>query len=392
MKKDPGTARPKKHKFTLTCSAVILLVFHFPIIITIILDRIQPSCFSGLLKTFYDKFELLHFLLNFNINCDMTGTLLSSILVVWTFITAVIIFYMERRENLYCGMRMWDIVSYDLKKPIKISLAVLFFLELGVILTASIVHLPLTLGYFSLLYPVTAGCTLGFVSWATSDRTIRKKYFALISREYMNKHNWEKETFTDELPSITRFLNILSFSGEKELDILLDILLTVFLPPCKSRSRLQRIEAEKAFYLMSLHIIDKLKSNRLIKDFFKSLAVSAYKELASEERKIDILTAMSFPLLTIKGDASHYISFLSVIPDSSVQHDLILYGAVFTQYLDQKTGSNLYQYTRMDLFSHYRIDFTTADRAKVISFQKKINEIDRDAQLLTDIFNDLLKI
>ena len=195
-----------------------------------------------------------------------------------------------------------------------------------------------------------------------------------------------------ELPSITRFLNILSFSGEKELDILLDILLTVFLPPCKSRSRLQRIEAEKAFYLMSLHIIDKLKSNRLIKDFFKSLAVSAYKELASEERKIDILTAMSFPLLTIKGDSSHYISFLSVIPDSSVQHDLILYGAVFTQYLDQKTDSNLYQYTRMDLFSHYRIDFTTADRAKVISFQKKINEIDRYAQLLTDIFNDLLKI
>lgn len=107
--------------------ARILLCFHLITILTVIIDFMPCITYSGIPKIFHPLLKALNFLFTFQICSDIKSTIISSILVVWTFITAVIIFYMEKKDNLYCGMRVWDIVSHDISKKSKRLITVLFF-------------------------------------------------------------------------------------------------------------------------------------------------------------------------------------------------------------------------------------------------------------------------
>ena len=49
-------------------------------------------------------------------NGEPQANFVSNLFVIWTVITAILIFYMERKENHLCGVRHWDIVSYRLSK------------------------------------------------------------------------------------------------------------------------------------------------------------------------------------------------------------------------------------------------------------------------------------
>ena len=106
----------------------VLIIFHFVLILVVPLDiaclllDARPECF--LIGWIWDFYECLGMCLD----KGMKGTLISSLLVVWTFITVVIVFYMERRESRYCGTKIWDIVAWRLKRYQK-NLIVILFLQ-----------------------------------------------------------------------------------------------------------------------------------------------------------------------------------------------------------------------------------------------------------------------
>lgn len=109
----------------------ILLCGHFLLFFSLFIDLILPILFklltiliSPILFNLNSEFakQLPGFffcVFKYKLDTDIKIALLSALLVIWTFITAIVIFYMEKKDNLYCGVRTWDIVSFDLSKNIK---------------------------------------------------------------------------------------------------------------------------------------------------------------------------------------------------------------------------------------------------------------------------------
>ena len=147
----------------LTVYVKLLLTAHFSLFYTLLLDFITLAGYEGKNRYIRKLTSGLICVLNYHPNPDTTIALLSSLLVVWTFITAVAIFYMEKKDNTYCGIRTWDIISFDINRNIKRISAAMFFIELLLMLLAFIFDLSCTLIYFLFLYPVTAGCTFAFI-------------------------------------------------------------------------------------------------------------------------------------------------------------------------------------------------------------------------------------
>lgn len=371
--------------------ARILLCFHLITILTVIIDFIPCITYSGIPKIFHPLLKALNFLFTFQICSDIKSTIISSILVVWTFITAVIIFYMEKKDNLYCGMRVWDIVSHDISKKSKRLITVLFFFELFLILTAAMIDFSVTLAYFCGLYTLTPIFTFWFISWATTARIIREQYFSLIAHEYSENKEFGKKQINQQLPILFQLIDTLPFCEERELDTLLDIILTVYLPPCRDSDKDARRNAEKAVYLVLLSIKNALGSDELTKNFFRSAAKSAYNILKEDQNAADILSAISFPLLASSGDASHYMNFVSVIPESKIQKDLIIRGAVYTVYLDKKTSYNRHVFARKEILGYFVDDFSKESITSIIDFAEKINDTDPDNNILADVFEQILR-
>ena len=369
----------------------VLIIFHLATIFTVIIDFIPCDIYSYTPKTIHPVLKELDFLFTFKIPCGMTSTIISSILVVWTFITAIIIFYMGKKENLYCGMRVWDIVSHNLSKKIKVFIVLLFFCELFLILAASMLDLPVTLAYFSVLYTLTSIFTFWFISWATSEQTIQNEYFLLITDEYTHITILTNDSFEKQLPVLSQFIHTLSFSVEKELDTLREIILTIYLPYCQNSNDKVQQEYKKSLYLVLLKIRNVLESDACTNNFFRSLAKSAYDILKEDPNATDILSAMSFPLLTSSMyDAAHYINFVSVIPENAMRNELILRGAVYTVYLDKKTSSNKYVFARNDILSYYTTSSEQEFRISIINFAEKMNAADPENNITADIFEKIL--
>ena len=146
----------------------ILLCGHFLLFFSLFIDLILPILFklltiliSPILFNLNSEFakQLPGFffcVFKYKLDTDIKIALLSALLVIWTFITAIVIFYMEKKDNLYCGVRTWDIVSFDLSKNIKKISACIFFAELLLILLSFIFDFFWTLIILLVLYPATA--------------------------------------------------------------------------------------------------------------------------------------------------------------------------------------------------------------------------------------------
>lgn len=149
----------KRHKINLNKCSKVLLACHLLFFCTLSLDLAEPLEIHGPFVNINLICEILNWFIDYSPLMD-EGTVIASLLVVWTFITAVMIFYMERKDQRYYGIRQWEIVSFDMSKCVKRSFFLLFFIELLVLMIAPFIKLWITIAYFCILYPVTAECML----------------------------------------------------------------------------------------------------------------------------------------------------------------------------------------------------------------------------------------
>ena len=322
----------------------LLLAAHFFLLITLLMDLLPLIQFKGRSELARKLPNFLICMLKYKPDSDITIALLSSLLVVWTFITAVVIFYMEKKDNIYCGVRTWDIISFDIDRSIKIISAVIFFIELFLILLAFILDFSCTLLFFLLLYPGTAGCVFGLVCWATAEHTIKNRYYDKILYEYYERSSKNPAISMDRVPSLTVYLNGLSTFTEKDWDLLIDLLLDVFISLCLEGRENRQTDVQATLYTIVSYILDNTGDpNQKIK-FLKNLNTKTYEKVKDAPSAIDILTAVSFPAAAFQDNSGYcyYTSCFTVIPDDILSHQMLLRGIVYSVYLDYTTRSHLY--------------------------------------------------
>ena len=328
----------------LTLYIKLLLAAHFFLFFTLLMDLIPLINFKERSEFARKLPDILIGILKYKPDSDITAALLSSLLVVWTFITAVVIFYMEKKDNIYCGIRTWDIVSFDIGRSTKIISAVIFFIELFLILLAFVLDFSCTLIYFLLLYPATAGCIFGLVCWATAEHTIKKRYYDKILHEYHQCSRNYPATSMERVPSLTIYLNGLSSFTEKDWDLLINLLLNIFVSLCSEDREDKRTDAKRILYTIISYILDNTSdTNQKIK-FLKNLSIKTYEKVKDAPSAIDILTVISLPAAAFRDNSRYcyYTSCFSVIPDDIFSHQLLLRGIVYSAYLAYTTGSHLY--------------------------------------------------
>lgn len=105
----------------------------------------------------------------------------SSLFVIWTVITAILIFYIERKENQLCGIRNWVIVTNRLSKPEIYAVVGILSVEVGLLLAENIVLLPRTL--LCLGVSLWATVTFMFVFEATDRERLKEEFKKFIKKE-----------------------------------------------------------------------------------------------------------------------------------------------------------------------------------------------------------------
>ena len=333
----PGS--PYTHINLTICARFLLGLHSFPIL-TLFIDVCLMDCMDSS-PTSQNPTDIISYLLTYASDSDIKAALLSALLVIWTFITAVVIFYMEKRDNTYCGVRTWDIISFDIGKKQKRIIAFAFFFELLLILAAFLFNFPWTLICLLLLYPLTAGCTFGFVSWATAEQTIKKRYYDMILHEYDERRGSYPATSMERIPSLATYLNSLPFFTERDWDNLLELLVKIFVSLCSGNEVYKQSDAQRTLYTIVGYILNNTSDTDHKVRFLKNMSIKTYEKVKGSPEAADILSSVSFPAIAFHDNTGfcYYTNCFSVISDKALGHEMLLRGIVFSIFLHFTTRS-----------------------------------------------------
>ena len=98
-----------------------LLVLHCASFFCVIIDLI-PSNIE------FEKNCCVLNVINKLISFQTCGDLSSPLIGIWAFIIAVFVFYLEKKDETFCGINIWQISTFDIKKAAKIIFLILFFI------------------------------------------------------------------------------------------------------------------------------------------------------------------------------------------------------------------------------------------------------------------------
>lgn len=310
--------------------------------------------FTGLLDLFFisyssEDFSKIQCLFDFYrcLQCSMKsekGTLISSILVVWAFITAVLVFYLEKKDNLYFGSRIWDIASHTLSKRQKKIITVIFFLELGIILLGTVINYSLLLLCLIPLYTFTAFYVLKIVIYATSSRSLEEYLLSAIRDEISQK----------ERPFLQAFLSLLPTAGNTEITFLKRIVIEAIVMPVYNRNEEPSYDQKKAIYTVMESILEMLRGNDLKIPLIHELGSQlSHQEGISKEIQLEMLGLLACPMLEKidKKWGRLYIEFVSFISKSDFREQLFLKGIVFSFYLE-KSRADDYNPVKLDILNN----------------------------------------
>lgn len=372
----------KDHKINLNECAKILLVFHFLFFGTVILDLAEPLEIS---RTFWNIgliCQILNSFIEYAPDMSESGTVITSLLVVWTFVTAVMIFYMEKKDLLYCGMRQWEIALFDLGRCMKRSFFVLFFTELLVMVAAPFIHLPLTITYFCILYPITAACILAFVGWVTGDAAMEERYISLVKNQ-CRYDNPVSGKLDKDIPALYGYLKKVPDFADDDWDRVLKILMEVFVRFFDRKNVQKRLLSGERLYEIVRYILSNCNDMNAKKDFLRKLAGRTEIEIRNSRHCVDILTALLLPAVEIKNNVGccYYITALSAIEDDDIRQELLVRGVVYTYYLDYlqdiNTGQpyNSYSSVRNELINRAAEADREKNKSYAIHFALQMKEL-----------------
>lgn len=360
------------HKINMDKYTKYLLIFHSLLFCTLILDWLSPCPLIYFIPVCNIQliYKILTLLMEYAPDMKCADTIISSLLVVWTFMSAIIIFYMEKKDQLYCGIRQWEIALFDIKKKTKYAVVILFFAELLILVAAPFCELPVTISYFCFLYPVTALCILTFVAWVTGEAAMLERYISLLGSQYRYDHP-VSGALEQDIPALYAYLKRISDFHDDDWERVLKIISAVFMRQCRQSDIKKRISAGKYSYEVVKYILQCSNDTNAKKKFIKRLAANAETSEQNRRYLTDILTALLFPAVEIQNDAgrSYYIIALSAVKSDETRQELLMRGAVYARYLNYvrsaKAGSkDNYSFVSDELINM----MAEGDRAYILNY------------------------
>lgn len=378
------------HKINLNKCVKVLLAFHLLFFCTFILDLIEPlEIYSP-----FVNINLICKLLNWFIECipvmNEEGTVIASLLVVWTFITAVMIFYMEKKDQYYYGLRQWEIVLFDISNGVKRSFFLLFFIELLVLMIAPFIKPWITITYFCILYPITAACVLAFVGWVTGDTAIQERYISLV-KDQCGRGCPISGSLNKDIPALYVYLKNIPDFEKKDWDQVLEILTEAFVQPWDTEDNQRHILTGKQSYETVYYILKNSTDTAAKKEFLKKLASLTERGIKGSQHSVDILTALLFPGVEIRKDrgSCYYITALSAIESDEIRQELLMRGVVYTYCLEyDETGYRYDDYSdvRKELYNRAAEEDKKKNKSYIVNFALRMKNLDsRFRFVLTDI-------
>lgn len=263
-------------------------------------------------------------------NGEPQANFVSNLFVIWTVITAILIFYMERKENHLCGVRHWDIVSYRLSKFEKRAVIVVIFVEAGLLLIENIVFLPGTLLCLGLLLWVTVLIMFIFVSLATNEECLKGELAEIIAKESRTGSNKEISK---------RFFDFFRKAEEEDFDFLLDDIIEKIFDDIEI-SRLDDMLSDEYIRKSKFvsNLCNKVRQNPLKTLFAENFIdkVANRREFCEQEGRKNTAELLLFPLIEAKDKSC--LDGLAVIQDENIRRETLMDCYVVAAYLNQKYG------------------------------------------------------
>lgn len=322
-------------------------------------------------------------------NGDPYVNFVSSLFVIWTVITAILIFYIERKENQLCGIRHWVIVSSRLSEFERCAIIGVLFVEAGLLLVENIVLLSRTLLFLGFLLWLTVLLMFLFVSEATDGDRLKEEFKKFIKKE-AGKSGIPDKVKKDKLEAFFAFYRK---ADESDFDYLLDIMKEIFddveIRRLVSMSSEEYIIKSDFMYKLCVQVGHNSLKNQFVENFINEIVNKGNQENKEGRKKAAEL--LLFPLLEANDESC--VDGLGVIDDETIRNEALIDCYVLAAYFNQNPG---YDYIVRMLKNHmenYAL-WTLQNRGKCEEFWKEYKSYcrkkDETKEFNEDFLNDVL--
>lgn len=328
-------------------------------------------------------------------NGDPYANFVSSLFVIWTVITAILIFYIERKENQMCGIRQWVIVSNRLSELEKGAVIVVLFVEAGFLLIEGIVLLPRTLLCLGFLLWLTVLIMFIFVSEATDRDRLKEECKRFIKKEAGKRKDEEldKSDKDNRKDKLEDFFIFYRRADELDFDYLLEIMKGIFdegeIRRLTSISSEEYIIKSGFMYKLCAQVCHNSLKNRFVTEFIHDIVNKGNQGDKEGRRKVAEL--LLFPLLEANDESC--LEGLGVIQDETIRNEALIDCYVLAAYFNQNPGYDYIVERLANQMDNYAL-WTRQNQGKCIEFwegyKRYCRKKDETKEFSENFLNDVL--
>lgn len=318
----------------------VLYICHVCCILFTLLLDIHAKCLIDLIKNIISvdpKVEILFesFFYHETINSwihkfydlilsSETTSMVELLLAIWTFVTAVIIFYLGKKDELLYGISNWNIVENYLNKIDKFFILFVLFFDLALVLMSLIIKISISLFCLGFWLVVISLYVFLFVLKCTDMDNVSKHLKLIIQIRYVRRT--DKKDLDDYLLQILRNID---YEKEDDLDFLLDLIEKLFGKVNISFENSYRIAIS-----IYIRITNQEARILFIKNIIKAIC-------QFQDKKNEYLSAVLMPIFEYeKGNLVGMLNnIISGIPDEKERRRILVRSIVYNGYLDVKSKS-----------------------------------------------------
>ena len=345
-----------------------ILILHIVLLVTVALD-ICPFPYVTLEITKLIKFDLQDFF-----TYD-EGVLISSLLVVWTFLTAIIIYYLGRKDEKFCGLRNSQVIFGSVHEKKILYMGIIFLAELLLLLFSAIIHLPITLVAFAIILPITTFYVFWMVMQSTDDQVLKLRLKQMIQNSVRKKND-----------TIHSVLLQWDYSQGESLSVLREILKVYFNEIVKNSEAWSYKEELEHIRV----VFEKLSDHGEQRKFFKILVGDMAKN-GKAKTNVDVFTI--FLCGGLQYSENYAISFcrdlVAAIEENDIRRQLILRGIVYNKYIETCTGKRNRQLVQNELRNLLHEGISKEEQKNTLLFMQ---ELCHESNIKNFYWSDILEL
>jgi len=340
------------------------------------------------------------------------------ILVIWTFSSALISFYLGKKEDKCYGIRLIDILRMGHSSTDWLQMILLFFSEIVLLTIATIGEWEITIVISAIVQSLTMGYVFSLICYVTSKQTVlqeiekdmqrtRQDYGYICQKEYSklkvfpDNHSklllfWKKmesgelnDKFKDIL--LIKMIRNTNYSRYDETDKLFDTLIKYnrddewksVIADTDAQQICAQVMDRKICKHLTTCILESSEGNTAALNLIRSWFMDQYSSL---EMKKGILTALMEHPIPNNLELCHRILKI----EKNFRSELYLWCIIYHIFLKSYEGEGWREIYAKQLIKERKEAWTRENQEKALFFWKQ-NQLDREC-LSANSYHELFKI